>query len=53
MPVVRGGWYDRFGNYFEDGLSNNQYSSVNVIIKEVIKNTIATKQMVNSKNSLK
>lgn len=53
LPVFRGGWYDRFGNYFEDGISNSQYSSVNVIIKEVIKDSVATKQMNNAKSQLK
>jgi hypothetical protein len=53
LPVFRGGWYDRFGNYYEDGISNSQYSSVNVIIKEVIKDTIATKQMNKNKRAIK
>ena len=53
MPVIRGGWYDRFGNYFEDGLSDSSYSSVNIIVKEVIKETIAIKQMNAKKTALK
>jgi hypothetical protein len=53
LPVFRGGWYDRFGNYYEDGLSFTQYSSMNIIIKEVIKDTIATQQMNQSKKSIK
>lgn len=53
MPVMRGGWYDRFGNYFEDGLSDTTYSSVNIIVKEVIKETIAIKQMNAKKNAIK
>ena len=53
MPVIRGGWYDRFGNYFEDGLSDSTYSSVNIIVKEVIKETIAIKQMNAKKTALK
>jgi hypothetical protein len=52
MPVFRGGWYDRFGNYFEDGLSDKTYSSLNIIIKEVIKETISIKQMNQKKNQL-
>lgn len=53
LPVFRGGWYDRFGNFYEDGLSTSQYSSVNLVIKEVIKETIATKQTTKSKKELK
>ena len=53
MPVFRGGWYDRFGNQYEDGLSTSHYSSVNVVIKEVIKETVAIKQMNSSKTALK
>jgi len=53
MPVFRGGWFDRFGNYFEDGLSDKTYSSLNIIIKEVIKETIAIKQMNQKKNEMK
>ena len=53
FPVFRGGWYDRFSNYYEDGLSTTQYSSVNIIIKEIIKDTVAIKQMNQNKNALK
>jgi hypothetical protein len=53
LPIFRGGWYDRFSNYYESGLSNSQYSSVNIIIKDVIKDTIATKQMNKAKSDLK
>jgi len=53
MPVFRGGWYDRFGNYYEDGISSTQYSSVNIIIKEVIRDTIAVKQMNQNKKTIK
>ena len=53
MPIFRGAFYDRFGNYFEDGLSDETYSSVNVIIKEVIKETTAIKKMNQNKNSIK
>ena len=53
MPIFRGAFYDRFGNYFEDGLSDDTYSSVNVIIKEVIKETTAIKKMNQNKDALK
>lgn len=53
MPIFRGAFYDRSGNYFEDGLSDDTYSSVNVIIKEVIKETTAIKKMNQNKDALK
>jgi hypothetical protein len=53
LPVVRGGWYDRFGNYYEDGINFNQYSSINIIIKEVIKETLSVKISNKNKNSIK
>lgn len=53
LPVFRGGWFDRFGNKYEDGIDPNQFSSVNVVVKETIRETLATKQMMRGKNSLK
>lgn len=53
LPLFRGGWYDRFNNYYEDGLSIDQFSSVNIIFKETIKETLSTKQTVRNKNLLK
>jgi hypothetical protein len=59
LPIVRGGnlnskqFYDRFGNYYEDGISDTQYSSVNIIIKEVIRESTSVKMMNVNKNSIK
>ena len=53
MPVIRGGFYDRFGNYYEDGINLNQYCSVNLIIKDVIRETLSVKIMNSNKESLK
>jgi len=53
LPVIRGDWFDRFGNFYEDGLSQSQFSSINVIFKETIKETLATKQMVRNKNNMR
>jgi hypothetical protein len=52
-PVIRGGWYDRFGNFLEDSVSSSSYGSVNIVVKDVIKNTIATQQLIKSKDSLR
>jgi hypothetical protein len=59
LPVIRGGsfgskqFYDRFGNYYEDGISDSQYSSVNIIIKDVIRESLTVKMMNSNKNSIK
>jgi hypothetical protein len=53
LPVIRGGWYDRFGNYYQDGIDYNQYSSVNIIIKEVVKESLSLKMSNKNKNSIK
>ena len=53
QPVIRGGWYDRFGNYYEDGISYNQYSSVNLVVKEVIRESLSVRLMNANKSTLK
>ena len=53
MPVIRGGFYDRFENFYEDGIDYNQYCSVNIIVKDVIRETLSVKINAANKNSLK
>jgi hypothetical protein len=53
LPLIRGGWYDRFGNFYEDGLNNGEFSSVNIIVKEVIRESLSVKMMNKNKESLK
>lgn len=53
LPLIRGGWYDRFGNYYEDGLNVGQFSSMNIVVKEVIRESLSTKMMIKNKDSLK
>lgn len=52
MPVIRGGWYDRFGNYYEDGINYNQFCSVNIVVKDVIRENLAVRMMASNKKSL-
>jgi hypothetical protein len=33
IPVIRGGWYDRNGNYYSDGIDSTGLKSVNIIKK--------------------
>jgi hypothetical protein len=33
IPVIRGGWYDRNGNYYSDGVDSTGLKSVNIIKK--------------------
>ncbi len=53
VPIVRGGWYDRYGNYYEEGLSEKDFSSINVIIKSVIPETLSTRITMKNKDSIK
>jgi hypothetical protein len=53
LPVIRGGWYDRFSNFYQDGIDFNQYSSVNIIIKEVVKETLSVRISNKNKQSIK
>jgi hypothetical protein len=53
LPVIRGGWYDRFGNYYEDGINMNQYCSLNIVVNEVIRENLAVRMMNANKNALK
>jgi hypothetical protein len=53
LPLVRGGWYDRFSNFYEDGLNSGEFSSMNIIVKEVIRESLSVKMMNKNKESLK
>ena len=35
LPVIRGGFSDRFGNVYAEGLSENSLGSVNINIKDI------------------
>ena len=52
MPIIRGGWYDRFGNYYEDGINYNQFCSLNIVIKDVIRENLAARMMTSNKQSI-
>jgi hypothetical protein len=53
MPLLRGGWYDRYNNYYEDTIDDNVLSSVNIIIKEVIQENLSIKLRNKAKTNLK
>lgn len=53
LPIIRGGWYDRYSNYYEDGLSTDQFGSMNIVIKDVIRETQTIKMINKSKKSIK
>lgn len=52
MPVLRGGWYDRFGTYYEDGLSADT-CPLNVFIKETVKDTLSMRISRSNREKLK
>ena len=53
VPIIRGGWYDRNNNFYEEGLSEKDFSSVNVIIKSVIQETLSTRITMKNKDAIK
>lgn len=53
LPIIRGGWYDRYSNFYEDGLSTDQFGSMNIVIKDVIRETQTIKMINKSKKSIK
>jgi len=52
VPVIRGDWNDRYGNYIEDGIYTDKMSSINISVKDVIKETSAIRKMNIKKNNL-
>jgi hypothetical protein len=53
LPLIRGGWYDRFGNFYEDGLNSGEFSSMNIVVKEVIRESLSVKMMNQNKGAIK
>jgi len=37
LPIIRGGWSDRYGNTYESGLSDENLCSMNILIKDITK----------------
>jgi hypothetical protein len=52
LPVIRGDFFDRFGNYYEDSADLNKYSAVNIVIQEVIKETMSVKMSNKNKDNI-
>lgn len=44
LPLIRGGWTDRDGQFYEETPDSNKFSSVNIMIKEIIKKDPFTNQ---------
>lgn len=53
LPIMRGGFTDRNSNYYEDGLNDILFSSVNIMINEVIVQDLASKKMMMEKKNMK
>lgn len=53
IPVIRGDFYDRYGNYYSGGLSDKDLCSLNIIIKSVIPETLATRITMKNKKDIK
>lgn len=52
-PVIRGNFNDRWSNWYEDTISDDILSSVNIFISEVIQDTLSTKIRNSKKSQIK
>ena len=52
LPIMRGGWYDRNDVYYTTDIKNNNISSVNIMVDEVIDENLSAKIMAQNKNIL-
>lgn len=53
LPVIRGGWYDRYGSYFNDTINFSAPCSLNIEIKEVLSSSIYNKYAMDKIKKLK
>lgn len=53
LPLIRGGWYDRYGNYYNDTIDSAVPCSVNIEIKEVLTESIYNKMAIDKIKRLK
>lgn len=53
LPIIRGGFFDRNGQYYEETPIENKLSSLNIIIKEVIEKDLFIDIMNEKKKQLK
>jgi hypothetical protein len=52
LPIIRGGWSDRNDVYYSTEIKDNNISSVNIIIDEVIDENLSNQIMAQNKNIL-
>jgi len=52
LPIMRGGWKDRNGVEYVVDIKNNNISSVNIMVDEVIDENLSAKIMAQNKNIL-
>jgi len=52
LPIIRGGWNDRNGVLYSTDIKDNNIASVNIIIDEIIDESLANQIMSQNKNIL-
>ena len=52
LPIIRGGWNDRNGVFYSTDIKDNNIASVNIIIDEIIDESLANQIMSQNKNIL-
>lgn len=53
LPIIRGGWYDRNGTFYQEYPSKNQPSGLSVYFKEKIDNNLNTRVQTQNRKNLK
>jgi hypothetical protein len=52
LPLIRGGWNDRRGVYYEDGAYTDKASSINIVIKRTTKLSVNTQLFQNNMKTI-
>ena len=53
LAVIRGGWQDRDGVYYEDTPTEGKSSSLNIYFNGTVSDSISNRRMYNNKNLIK
>lgn len=53
LPLIRGGWYDRYGIFIADGVDHQRTSSVNIAIEKITPATYNTNKHQSNMKKLK
>ncbi len=52
LPIIRGGWEDREGVFYDTDIKSNNISSINIVIDEILDENLSNQIMTQNKNIL-